>query len=601
MKKILIYIFIVLFILVANYTIIFPQITYAGIGDWFTIGDIGKSAIENASGIIGNVIMTLVSKVLWIAGILLNYSLKWTLNISTLVAQIPAITLAWKTVRDFATMFFIFLIIYQAISMILGLDGLGTKKLLVNIVIAGLLINFSLFFTKIIIDASNIVALQFYNAMTPNAEECADGCLSDVFMQQLWIQTTLDYNQPTQLAGGAPTGIDNKHIFTTTIMGSIVMLVAAFVFFAAAVLFAIRIVVLIILMALSPLAYVSGVLPGTKSYADQWWSTLHKQAIFAPAYLLVTYIGIRILSDPTFKKVLNGGSDVSPTFNQAFSGGAGTGASSVVVILNFLIVIIFLIAGLIIADKLGVQGASTLKGWGQSLRKMGQGFVGRNTVGRVGHSLDKALENTSFGNSVAGRSLRQISTGALASAKFGSSKSRIDSVKQGKDVATKQRIIDRVKDLKVAMATGNATAVKDALDKMSTKEKAQLDTKTITNPLVTQHLGKGELDEIEKGERSEADKITIKNAKRQLLINAIGSGDSTTVKNIISKMTGKEIVSLGTPNFTNPIVVSHLKTSQVKDMEDLAFADRRALATLIPVGHSAYGYVNSPGARGIWY
>ncbi len=435
MKKIFTYIFITLFILVASYTIVFPHITHAGIGDWFTIGDFAKGAIENAAGVIGNIIMILVSKILWLAGILLNYSLKWTLNISALVEQIPAITLAWKTVRDFATMFFIFLIIYQAISMILGLDGLGTKKLLVNIVIAGLLINFSLFFTKVIIDASNVIALQFYNAMTPD-KTSFDGGLSDVFMQQLWIQTMLDYNQPTQLAGGAPAGIDNKNIFMTTIMGSIVMLIAAFIFFAAACLFAIRIVVLIILMALSPLAYIGGILPGTKSYADDWWNTLNKQAIFAPAYLLVTYIGIRILSDPTFKKVLNGGSDISPSFNQAFSGGVGIGASSVVVVLNFLIVIIFLIAGLIIADKLGVQGASTLKGWGNSLKKMGQGFVGRNTLGRAARGItnSETFKNVAESSGVFGRiayqGLNTVSKAGFGGAKGGYDKALKDNQKQ---------------------------------------------------------------------------------------------------------------------------------------------------------------------------
>ena len=433
MKKILTYIFITLFILVASYTIIFPHTAHA------TFFDISGTVIETILATIGNVIMVLVSKILWLAGILLNYSLKWTLNISALVEQIPAITLAWKTVRDFATMFFIFLIIYQAISMILGLDGLGTKKLLVNIVIAGLLINFSLFFTKVIIDASNVIALQFYNAMTPD-KTCADGCLSDIFMQQLWIQTTLDYNQPTQLAGGAPTGIVPKSIFMTTIMGSIVMLIAAFIFFAAACLFAIRIVVLIILMALSPLAYIGGILPGTKSYADQWWDTLNNQAIFAPAYLLVTYIGIRILSDPTFKKVLNGGSEMSPTFNQAFSGGAGTGASSVVVVLNFLIVIIFLVAGLIIANKLGVQGASTLKGWGNSLKKWGQGAVtggiGRNTLGLGARFI---ADSQTFKNIAARNpSLGTLAAGGLSKvsgASYGGTKGGYDAVRKGKEKA----------------------------------------------------------------------------------------------------------------------------------------------------------------------
>ena len=63
------------------------------------------------------------------------------------------------------------------------------------VVIAGVLINFSLFFTKIAIDTSNLVSLAFYRAIAPNSfsqsggnylqNAFTRGGISDEFMNAL--------------------------------------------------------------------------------------------------------------------------------------------------------------------------------------------------------------------------------------------------------------------------------------------------------------------------------------------------------------------------------------------------------------------------------
>src|SRR3989344_7300907 len=78
---------------------------------------------------------------------------------------------AWKIVRDFSNIFFILILLYVAIKMTLGLGGAEIKKMIVNVVIVALLINFSMFFTKIVIDSSNILALIFYNKIAVEGED----------------------------------------------------------------------------------------------------------------------------------------------------------------------------------------------------------------------------------------------------------------------------------------------------------------------------------------------------------------------------------------------------------------------------------------------
>ncbi|MBI5139582.1 hypothetical protein HZA26_03160, partial [Candidatus Nomurabacteria bacterium] len=70
---------------------------------------------------------------------------------------------AWVVVRDLSNIFFILVLLYIAVKVILNLGGHDVKKMISQVVIMALLINFSMFFTKVVIDASNILALIFYN------------------------------------------------------------------------------------------------------------------------------------------------------------------------------------------------------------------------------------------------------------------------------------------------------------------------------------------------------------------------------------------------------------------------------------------------------
>ena len=80
---------------------------------------------------------------------------------------------AWAIVRDFSNIFFILILLYIGIKVILGLGGTDVKKMIAHVIIMALLINFSMFMTKIVIDTSNILALIFYNKI--NVATTKDG------------------------------------------------------------------------------------------------------------------------------------------------------------------------------------------------------------------------------------------------------------------------------------------------------------------------------------------------------------------------------------------------------------------------------------------
>ncbi|MBI4133234.1 hypothetical protein HY478_01325, partial [Candidatus Uhrbacteria bacterium] len=75
-----------------------------------------------------------------------------------------AINVGWGGIRDIANIVIIGLFVFLAINIILGVKDFGDKSKIARFLIIAVLINFSLLFTKVIIDASNFTAFQFYKA-----------------------------------------------------------------------------------------------------------------------------------------------------------------------------------------------------------------------------------------------------------------------------------------------------------------------------------------------------------------------------------------------------------------------------------------------------
>src|SRR3989344_5022547 len=197
--------------------------------------------IKPAVEFLANILLGLGSLVLTIAGAIFNKSIEYTvLQMSDTLGKITSVNEAWGVIRDLANMLFIFVLLYVAIGTILGLSKVNWKKTLVLIVIAALLINFSLFFTKIIVDASNIVALAFYQGISTCATSPSGG-ISNCFMEHMKLSTLYqcDKSLPAgdcDLKEGAGTG----KLIVIGLMGTMFTLTAAFVFFAAAIMFIVR-------------------------------------------------------------------------------------------------------------------------------------------------------------------------------------------------------------------------------------------------------------------------------------------------------------------------------------------------------------------------
>lgn len=348
------------------------------------IGDVATDILLAPFGWIFILILQLTTLVTWLGGAVLNEAVRFTVLEMTPHISIDTIDATWSKIRDLANMTFIFILLYAAIRTILGL-GDDVKKLIVKVVVVAILINFSLFFTKLVIDASNVLALTFYQAIVPDAFSTdINTGISGALMKPLEIQSLWE--------GGFAISdiIKGKALVTVGVFGSIVALVAGFVFFAMAVMLVIRFVVLIFVMILSPLAFAATILPSLKEQTTKWKDALIGQAVFAPIFFILMWITLTVASGlfPT-----SGGS-----FRDAFLGSIQEDTSvvapdnaSIKLILKFIILIALYIATLAIsrswANKAGPMAGNATKfltGFAGGAIFGGIGAVGRQTVGRFG-------------------------------------------------------------------------------------------------------------------------------------------------------------------------------------------------------------------------
>jgi hypothetical protein len=385
-------------------------------------------------------ILWIVSMSTTISGIVLEKSVLFSIqSFGEQVAGSSVVMTGWVVFRDLANVVFIFLILWVAIATILGLHHGNTMGSVLKIVIAAILINFSLLLTKIIIDGANILALHFYGLITANGE----GQLSGMLMHGLKIQTIYD---PSGMVSDSPA---ISKIITISIFGAIMLLISSWVFLAAAFMFLARSVYLIVLMVLSPFAFIAWVVPGLESMTHNWWHKLFKQAFFAPIFMTMIYVLGKIIQTPpqgdtsgTIVSALNAMTNADPNVAAADKLTAALGASGI--FLNFFLIIGFLVAALLAGSYFGQVGASTAISWGNKIRGMGQSWVGGRLIGMPARAIEERFQKTYFGNTAMGKRIREWTVIPLKNAKWGGDMSAEERHEEDLEMISKRKEAEEV-------------------------------------------------------------------------------------------------------------------------------------------------------------
>ncbi len=382
--------------------------------DWSCFFELGISRV-------GQLLIHLGTWLVWLAAKIFEISLEYGVKDLTSLINDGGVTDAWAILRNFANLFFIFVLLYVAIAFILDLKVAQKEKIITTVIISALLINFSAFFAKAVIDVSNVTANQFYAAIsqrsagkahtvtTPEGEKKTSS-ISGVFLNSLSLED--HYKNPT----GSPLKVLVR-VFGSTVL----LLIVSFVLLAGAVLLIIRAVSLIFLVIVAPLAFLAWAVPSFGDYFIKWWKTLFNQAFFAPLYLLFFFASVKVLESGAMNKL-------------ATRADTGIVGGNIALIFHFAIIIGLMLGSLILAVKLGALGSNTVMAYGKKWSRAIPGSFARRTVGKAAYLFrdSKMLKRITAWAPGIGGGLRSIAdTGA--GAKFGTQKS----YKQKIDDATK--------------------------------------------------------------------------------------------------------------------------------------------------------------------
>lgn len=281
-----------------------------------------------------------------ISGFFLDYVLLGTITSGSYSENSGMGTIAvigWKLIRDFTNLLFIFALFAVAFNLILNVNtsggtgasngfGLDPKRTIARILLMALLVNFSFFLSRSIIDISNQVGYVFFNKISitggtnyvdsnsDNNSGLIGGVYDALGIKSVSLAVLANADpQSLVLNSVADSGGDSIKIAGFTAWGSydwktyIAMLQVslisslfnfflAFIFISIGVVLLGRTIGLIFGIILSPIAFVSFAIPSLENQPhigfSNWFSEFTKLAVTAPVLLFFLYLIVTFLKTP---------------------------------------------------------------------------------------------------------------------------------------------------------------------------------------------------------------------------------------------------------------------------------------------------------------
>ena len=307
----------------------------------------------------------------------------------------PIVERGWNITRDLVNMFFVLVLLVIALATILRIETYGMKQILWKLIVAALLINFSLVFCGVIIDFAGVLTdffiddsktffediaknMQLLEIQKTSAEEswqrCTNqdstNCAGSFTTQQackdsikkLWIQD----HTCSKIEGVDWANMKGDRFWE--VIGSLILsilfaIVAVFVFGALAFLLLIRVLAIWFLLILAPIAWFFWILPATKEHFTKWWSAFIKWVFFAPAAIFFIWLSVEC-----WKTGLSPSGEIASTMVKS-SDVLTPQVMQPSILVQFLLACGMLIGSLIVAQKMGIAGAEGTIKLGKGISK----------------------------------------------------------------------------------------------------------------------------------------------------------------------------------------------------------------------------------------
>ena len=421
-------------------------------GDVKTTNAAVQNAANDTSGnTLGDIVGRMFAWILYGIALGIGYIFMLVTKVMLIVATFnnfldqPAVQSGWTVTRDVCNNFFIVFIMIMAIGSILQLQNYAWKAMLPKIIFAAIMINFSMMFTGIFIDLSQVIMLTFAAPLaTTNAYNIILGAFGLPGAYQFRdAMAAISGESATSAANVA--GLSWWDIIAALLFAILVSIVATCVILAITIVLVYRIITLWFLVILSPLWMFGKAFSKVDAITSEWLKMLTNAFIVGPAMMFFIYLSFLTMANMsalgTDANVLNldtAGASGSTSVVNTSGAAAGTSSTTANIIaiskmasmngvINFMIVCGLLIGSLIMGQRFGGKGAawaSAGTGWAkkfsglnlaQSLGKAGAKRAKEFAGDITGASVATGAVQKYFGNVAAGRArarAEKIETGA---------------------------------------------------------------------------------------------------------------------------------------------------------------------------------------------
>jgi len=340
--------------------------------DWWDVLKILATLPQKLPGIILGVILFVFFIIAWLAyliGYFITFLSEMTIGMVLnpgFIQGLGGFTTAEfvrevaRIVAQLCNMIYLFVLLYIAIRTIVS-SSFNYKGLLVKLVFAALLTNFSLVIAGVIIDFSQVIMysikIDHFNIGTNILDE---------------VQEKLKLNMGSEILDRLKEFTIEKSIIESLTEIYSMMLLVLFSFILAmtigvySILLIIRIIGLWILLILSPFAFLLSILPQTESYFKDWLSKLFNYAFLGPILVFCLWLTKKIATHFDkkagsfgFTKGLS--EDRQPGIGDKIMANAmELFTKNFEVVFKFLVLITILWAGVTIAQKFQIQFADNI-------------------------------------------------------------------------------------------------------------------------------------------------------------------------------------------------------------------------------------------------
>jgi hypothetical protein len=360
-----------------------------GYSDWFS--DPISCFIIPIVGWFGSWFLTIGGSILLLAGVVFDQLLQYlVIDFSGTIESLhilAGIQQAWQLFRDISNIGIIGIFVFVAIMTILGSAEYGAKRLIARVLIVAILLNFSLLFTRIVIESTNFVSGQFSRAMPAQAEgggaATAQSFLKAFGIQDVWRDTT-------RIAQGAgQSSHSGWAAFLYGLVGGLALTAIAIVLLYGAFVITARALLLVFAMLTSALAFTSFLLPkmANQPYVgwSAWWSNLLKAAIFGPLLMVFLWITMTIIGQAA--NTAGAGAAIGAVADDPSRATPDAWASIILLIIGTGLLFLSIRAASSFAST--ISGFNFAGGVPLAFSSYLAGIVGRQTIGRGSLALNR--------------------------------------------------------------------------------------------------------------------------------------------------------------------------------------------------------------------